>query len=193
LPLHLCLPMVCARIKELRFLYSCCGTFTTRKTAMPSVPRPKPTQWTVLSLGVRPPQMLFWSTTLKINVTTNQTVIKSALTAYHLQSILQLYMTEVYLSPYIAGMFRSSANLTLRELGSKNPAQATIPSAGLAPSWTFQLTLPPCHSTSSCLTTAPPNPPQLGICHLSFLNHKQLPPILPCLTFSLRFFASTPR
>ena len=31
-----------------------------------------------------------------------------------------------YLSPYIAGMFRSSANLTLRELGSKNPAQARI-------------------------------------------------------------------
>ena len=34
---------------------------------------------------------------------------------------------------------------------------------------------------------------QLGTCHLSIANHKQLPPILLCHTFSLRFFAPTSR
>ncbi len=83
-------------------------------------------------------------------------------------------MAADYLSPYIAGMFRSSANLTLRELGSKNLAQATIPSAGPASPWTFQLILPPRHSTSSCSTTVPPKPSELGTCHLSSPNHKRL-------------------
>ena len=45
-------------------------------------------------------------------------------------------------------------------------------SAGLAPSWTFRLTLPPRHSISSCSTMVTPNPSQLGTCHLSFPNHK---------------------
>ncbi len=102
-------------------------------------------------------------------------------------------MTAVYLSPSIAGMFRSSANLTLRELGSKNQAQAMIPFAGLAPSWTFRLTLPHRHSISSYSTTVPPNPSPLGTCHHSFPNHTQLPPILIHHTFFLRFFVSTPR
>ena len=102
-------------------------------------------------------------------------------------------MTAVYLSPSIAGMFQSSANLTLRELGSKNQAQAMIPFAGLAPSWTFRFTLPHRHSISSYSTTVPPNPSPLGTCHHSFPNHTQLPPILIHHTFFLCFFVSTPR
>ncbi len=160
---------------------------------MPNVLRPKPTQWTVLSSGVRPPQMLSWSTTLEINDTTNRTSIKSTLIDYHLQYIIQWYMTMAYLSPSITGTFQSSANLILRELESKNPAQATIPSYGLALSWTSRLTLPLRLTTSSCSTMVLRNPSKLGTCLRSFPNHQRHPTNPPCHTFFLRFFMSTPR
>ena len=136
--------------------------------------------------------MLFWSTTL------NQRYYEPdsyKINPYRLPS--SVYPTIVYDGGLFVSLHCGDVPIISKpyppgtQLEEPSSSNDTVRRSGTY--WTFRLTLPPCHSTSFCSTTVPPNPSQLGTCLLSFPNHKQLTLILPRHTFSLCFFVSTPR